>query len=523
MEEGRGFVRERKITPALLPPRQRNGGFPRAEIGLCERGVNRVACVAMPLRVAIVGRPNVGKSSLFNRLVQRHEAIVHDAPGVTRDRLARTVTKNARAFEFVDTGGIGLSATAETPAEIADAVQLQAEAAIASAEILLFVVDGQAGLEPLDREVAGRLRKSGKKVWLGVNKLDLARHDARAAEFHELGFGTMFLLSATHGRGMPGLWSALMDAAAEIGAEAEAEGERPPRIAVVGRPNVGKSSLVNRLLGEDRVIVSETPGTTRDSVDLEVVAGDRRYVLVDTAGVRHKRRIHTHVEMWSRHRAEKSIARAQVALLLISAPDGPTRQDCEIASILAEHRKPCILIINKWDLNERLEAGVAEDGTGKSPRRVRRRAVARSEYEKALRARMPFLDHAPLLFVSALEGYHAPRIWRLVATVIEQAQRRFTTGVLNRVIRRAQERVPPPMRHGKRLKIYYAVQKTEVSAPTFVLFVNQRKLWTESWGRYLAGRLREAEPLTGCPIVFELRERFSRADPAGTAAALDEG
>jgi GTP-binding protein len=479
----------------------------------------------MPLRVAIVGRPNVGKSALFNRLVRKHAAIVHDQPGVTRDRVSETVRRDGLAFEFVDTGGIGLRETPETPQEIAEAVRLQAEAAIASADVLLFVVDGQAGLSPLDREVAGRLRKSGKDVWLGVNKLDQSSHDARAAEFHELGFGAMFLLSATHGRGIPGLWSALADAAAGLGsaAEAVAAGERPPRVAVVGRPNVGKSSLVNRLCGEDRVIVSETPGTTRDSVDLEVAVGERRYVLVDTAGVRHKRRIHTHVEMWSRHRTEKSIARAQVALLLISAPDGPTRQDCEIASIIAEHRKPCILVVNKWDLNEALETRLPAKEGERAVRRVRR-AVPQSEYEKALRARMPFLEHAPALFVSALEGYHAPRIWRLVATVLEQSTRRFTTGVLNRVIGRAQERQAPPMRQGKRLKIYYAVQKADVPVPTFVLFVNQRKLWLESYGRYLANRLREEEPLTGCPVVFEIRERFSRSGPAPSSAApLDEG
>lgn len=478
----------------------------------------------MPLRVAIVGRPNVGKSALFNRLVQRLVAIVHDMPGVTRDRVSETVRREGRVYEFVDTGGIGLRETPDTPQDIAGAVQLQAEAAIVSADILLFVVDGQVGLEPLDREVASRLRKSGKTVWLGVNKLDHTKHDVRAAEFHELGFGSMFLLSATHGRGMSGLWSAIEDAAVEQGkgVEEAAAGERPSRVAVVGRPNVGKSSLVNRLLGEDRLIVSETPGTTRDSVDLEVAVGERRFVLVDTAGVRHKRRIHTHVEMWSRHRTEKSIARAQVVLLLISAPDGPTRQDCEIASIIAEHRKPCILIVNKWDLNENLESRIPTSEGERGGRRVRR-AVPQSEYEKALRARMPFLDHAPVLFVSALEGYHAPRIWRLVATVLDQAGRRFTTGVLNRVVGRAQEQVQSPMRHGKRLKIYYAVQKADAPVPTFVLFVNERKFWMESWGRYLANRLREEESLTGCPIVFEMRERFSRKGPASAGAPLDEG
>ncbi|MCC7517565.1 MAG: ribosome biogenesis GTPase Der [Verrucomicrobiae bacterium] len=480
----------------------------------------------MPLRVAIVGRPNVGKSALFNRLVRRHLAIVHDQPGVTRDRVAETVWREGLAFEFVDTGGFGLREAPETSREIAEAVRRQAEAAIASSDVLLFVVDGQTGLEPLDQEVAARLRKSGKRVWLGVNKLDQTKHDARATEFHELGFETMFLLSATHGRGVSSLWNALAEAAAGNGPETAAASveERPPRVAVVGRPNVGKSSLVNRLLGEERVIVSETPGTTRDAVDLEVAVGERRYVLVDTAGVRHKRRIHTHVEMWSRHRAEKSVARAQVALLLISAPDGPTRQDCEIASIIAERRKPCLLIVNKWDLNESLEKKAPTEEGRSGVRTVRRRAVPKSEYEKALRARMPFLEHAPVIFVSALEGYHAPQIWRWVATVLEQSRRRLTTGALNRVIGRAQERRQPPMRQGKRLKIYYAVQKADASVPTFVLFVNQRRLWQESYGRYLANRIREVEPLTGCPIIFELREKLTPHEAASARAApLDEG
>ncbi|MBI4027519.1 MAG: ribosome biogenesis GTPase Der [Verrucomicrobia bacterium] len=490
-------------------------------------------------QIAIVGRPNVGKSALFNRIVGRTISIVHDQPGVTRDRISAVVERNRRQFEFVDTGGIGLFESDITPAEIAAAVRMQAEIAIESADLILLVADGQEGLRPLDEEIIARLRRSGKKPWLVVNKLDLPMHEIRAAEFSRLGVEPLFTVSAAHGRGVDRLWKAIEKAEGarsesaaagpladtKHGAEAIQGNERQgcsgdsrpavpaPRIAIVGRPNVGKSSLVNRLLGAQRVIVSEAPGTTRDSVEMTVEFRGRHYVLIDTAGIRARTKVRSNVEMYSRHWAEKSVARCDIVLLMLSAPDGPTRQDQEIASMALKHEKPCILLINKWDLNETIEKRApASAGGNRTPAR-KRRGVSRSEYEKALRAQMPFLDYAPLMFISALQGYHALAIWEKIERVNQSRNVMFTTGVLNRIFERAQERVQPPMNEGRRLKIYYVTQKAGAPAPTFVVFVNRRRLWMENYARYLMNQLRRAQPMEGCPIIFRLRERAESAAP----------
>ena len=466
----------------------------------------------MIFRIAIVGRPNVGKSALFNRLAGRTVSIVHDQPGVTRDRVTFMAERAGRRFEFIDTGGIGLFETENTPREIATAVQMQVEIAIASADLLLLVVDGLEGVCPLDEEIVKKLRRSGRPLWLVVNKLDTPRHEARATEFCRFGIETVCAVSAAHSRKIDELWEAILAEAEKRGGAAavegeEGEGERIPRLAIVGRPNVGKSSLVNRLLGEERVIVSEIPGTTRDSVELDVDVRGRHYVLCDTAGIRHKTKIHSNVEMYSRHWTDRSIARCDVALLLISAADGPTRQDCEIASMIAEHRRACLVLVNKWDLNETFKEAQTFSSTDEVLPGGRQRAVPCSEYEKALRERMPFLDYAPVLFVSALQGYQTGGIWRQVDAVLKSRRTVFSTGILNRLLARAQERVQPPARQGRRLKIYYATQKVDASVPTFVLFVNQRKFWVESYGRYLATQLRLHDTLPGCPVIFELRER----------------
>lgn len=482
------------------------------------------------LRIAIVGRPNVGKSALLNRLVRRTVSIVHDQPGVTRDRIAACVEREGRRFEFVDTGGIGLFETETTPKVIADAVQLQVQVAVEAAELILIVVDGIEGLRPLDQEIVSKLRRSGKKLWLLVNKLDVAQHESRAAEFFRLGIDPQFSVSASHGRGMDELWEALDKLAEETqGAGAEEKSDSVaglPKFAVVGRPNVGKSSLVNRLLGVERVIVSEIPGTTRDSVELAVEHEGKRFCLIDTAGIRNKSRIRTNVEMYSRHWTEKSITRADIVLLMLSAPEGPTRQDREIAGFILEHRKPCIILLNKWDLNETVESHHFMVEGEMKVRKQKRREASQSEYEGYLRKVMPFLDYAPVMFVSALEGYHAQRIWKEIGRVADAARTVFTTGVLNRVIATAQERMQPPMQKGRRLKIYYVTQKSNAPVPTFVLFINQRGLWVESYGRYLSNRLREAEAMLGCPIVFELRERSQApavaSSPRKAAKALPE-
>ena len=458
-------------------------------------------------RVAIVGRPNVGKSALFNRLVGKTVSIVHDQIGITRDRISAVARRGNRDFEFVDTGGIGLFESENTPGEIAKAVQMQVEIAIESADMILMVTDGLEGLRPLDRDIALKFHKSGKKTRLVINKLDLPAHEKRATEFHELGMTPVFCVSASHGRGMEKLWEELEHSALSTQHSALSTPEASalaPRIAIVGRPNVGKSSLTNRLAGMERVIVNETPGTTRDSIDLVLRFGNKSHVLTDTAGIRHRSRIRSSVESYSRHWTERSIKRSDLVLLLLDAKDGPTRQDCEIAGLILEHQKPCILLINKWDLNE---TAAREMSKG------RRRAVSRSEYEKALRARMAFLDYAPVMFISALQGYHVTAIWKQIEQVLEARSEVFTTGLLNRIFSRAQQSLQPPMRQGKRLRIYYAAQKAGASTPTFLLFINQRRLWVESYERYLMNRLRKENPLTGCPIVFQLREHSRQSMP----------
>lgn len=467
----------------------------------------------------------MGKSALLNCLARRTVSIVHDQPGVTRDRIAASVERDGRHFELVDTGGIGMFETEVTPKEIADAVQLQVQVAIETADLVLIVTDGIEGLRPLDEEIVSKLRRSKKKLWLLVNKLDIPKHESRAAEFYKLGIEPLFPVSASHACGIGELWEALEREAGDKvpgGGLGDANDFAAlPKLAVVGRPNVGKSSLVNRLLGAERVIVSEIPGTTRDSVELGVEFSGKHYCLIDTAGIRNKSRIRTNVEMYSRHWTEKSIAKADIVLLMLSAPEGPTRQDREIAGMIAEHQKPCMLLVNKWDLNEKLETRRSMVGGEEKIRRQMRRTVSRSEYEGYLRKVMPFLDYAPVMFVSALEGYYALKIWREIGMVAAACKTVFTTGVLNRIIARVQERVQPPMKQGRRLKIYYATQRLSAQTPTFMMFINHRDLWVESYGRYLASQLREENPLTGCPIVFQLREK--QRDPAPGASSRRGG
>jgi GTPase len=470
-------------------------------------------------RIAIVGRPNVGKSALLNRLARRRVSIVYDQPGVTRDRITAVVNHEGSRFELIDTGGIGLFENETTPNVIASAVEMQVEAAVESADVVLFVVDGLHGLHPLDHEIAKRLRKRERKVWLLINKVDLPQHELHAAELIGLGMEPFFYVSASHGRGVEELWDRLVSEARMLEAESRetaandaAQWNDAPKIAVVGRPNVGKSSLTNRLLGAERVIVSEVPGTTRDPVELPLEVSGKRFILIDTAGVRQKAKIHTNVEMYSRHGTELTIKRSDLVLLVLSAEDGATRQDKEIASMILEYRKPCIILVNKWDLNEKVEPRFVEKKGEWVQKMVKRRESSQSEYEKELRYQMPFLEYSPVMFVSALEGYHAREVWKVIDRVRQARSTTFTTGVLNRVLTRAHERVQPPMRQGKRLKIYYATQKADAPVPTFVLFVNQLGLLSDDYQRYLKNQLREVEPMTGCPIFFELRQRALEGD-----------
>lgn len=478
------------------------------------------------LRVAIVGRPNVGKSALLNRLARRTVSIVHDQPGITRDRISVLVRNGDLQYELVDTGGIGLFENEMTPKVISEAVEMQADIAIASADVILLVADGLEGLAPLDEEIASKLRRSGRKLWLAINKVDLEQHEARAIDIHRLGIKPSFFVSASHGRGIPELWEALerenrrLDAIRSVEDPERALDKDKPiaaKIAIIGRPNVGKSSLANRLLGSERVIVSEIPGTTRDSVELNVEFDSRRYVLVDTAGIRQKVRIDTNVEMYSRHWTEKAIMRADIVLLVLSALDGPTRQDREIAGMIQEYQKPCIILVNKWDLNETLRVEHLGEAGNMHKAMRKRRAVPQSEYEESLRTVMPWLEYAPILFISALEGYQASRIWQEIGKVSRARRTTFTTGVLNRLFTRAQDKQRPPATKGQRLKIFYFTQKMGAAVPTFMAFVNQRKLWDDKYARYLANRLREDDPLLGCPVLFEVRERLSKEPEGGVS------
>jgi len=456
----------------------------------------------MPARVnlsghnilAIVGRPNVGKSALFNRVVGRRVAIVHEQSGVTRDRVSATATWRDKPFEVVDTGGIAFMDAEKTDDVLAAATRRQAEVAIAMADALVLVVDVTAGVTPLDVEISRKLRASGKPIFLAVNKCDNVEREKGATEFAELGFEQMFPLAAVHGIGV----AALLDAAtknftAEVGAGALAT-----RMAIVGRPNVGKSSLINAILKSERTIVSEIPGTTRDSVDVPFALDGRPYVLIDTAGLRHKRKIKTSVDQFGLMRAERSIRECDVAVLVLDAVDGVTKQDKKIGGQIAEAARGCVILVNKWDLAAEQEA-----------KRRNRKKSFRDEYLEALRRELFFLDWATVLFVSAKTGADVTQLFKAVAVIESEMRRRVETPQLNRLLGRALDSYPPPFIHGRRLKIFYAFQKGG-RTPTFVLFVNDAGCLTPHYRRFLVDKIRAAWGFTGCPVLLEAKPRERR-------------
>lgn len=442
--------------------------------------------------VAIVGRPNVGKSAVFNRIAGRRIAIVHDEPGVTRDRLSAEARWADQRFELIDTGGLG-SLDGEAAKDVLSAgTRAQAEVAIADAHVILFVTDITAGVTPLDREVASLLRRSGRTVVLAANKADHEGLDTQASEFDALGF-PVFPVAALHNRGFDALMSAVV---AQLPAGEPPAMQPPLRVAVVGKPNAGKSSFINRVLRHDRVIVSEIPGTTRDSIEIPFTIGSgpqaRHYRLIDTAGLRKLRRAENAVERWSVMRARKSIEDADVVVLMLDAEKGPTEQDKKIAGLILEARKGCVMLVNKWDL--------AQGETRVSPR----------EYEKALRKEMYFLPFVPVVFVSARSGLNVRKAIETIDYVAAQISTTLPTSTINRVLHDAVKRVAPPRVGGKRLKFYYATQ-VGTRPLRFRFFVNQPELNTPAYQAYLVSALRRAAGLEGAPVVIEFQSSHERS------------
>ncbi|HLU30952.1 MAG TPA: ribosome biogenesis GTPase Der, partial [Acidimicrobiia bacterium] len=431
--------------------------------------------------VAVVGRPNVGKSTLVNRIVGRRLAVVEEHPGVTRDRRQFEAEWAGRPFLLVDTGGWELN----PKDSIEEAIRQQVEAALASADVVVFVADATTPLLDDDREVVEMLRRADLPVVLAANKVDSGAREADAAELWGLGLGEPSAVSAFHGRGVGDLLDRVVAHFPEdIPEEIESD---TPRLAIVGRPNVGKSTLLNRLVGEERVIVSERPGTTRDPVDVEVEIDGHPYVLVDTAGIRRKPQISEDADFYAVLRAREALAEADVALFLIDAEEGVTRQDQRIADEITEAGVGLVILVNKWDTVDTEEAWMLE------------RDIAQ---------RLGFLGWAPMLRISALRGARLRRVGPAVEAVLESRLRRISTGELNRLVRSWIAAHPPPVRKGRRPKIHYAVQAA-VAPPTVILFVSGGELG-EDYLRFIENRLREEADFTGTPIRVVPRLRARR-------------
>jgi GTPase len=482
--------------------------------------------------IAIVGRPNVGKSALFNRIVGRRIAIVHDRPGVTRDRISAEAEWHGRPFTLVDTGGIGLLRGEKADDVIVRAAIEQVNLALEAASVIVFVVNVQEGVVPLDREVASRLRRSGKPVLVAVNKVDEFRAEANSVEFTELGFDQVFPVSAIHGEGIEPLVDAAVALLPEArgalpGAEDETSdgkqqstGPQPLKLAVVGRPNVGKSSLINALTQSERVIVTPIPGTTRDAVDVPFAVeteGERQqYILIDTAGMRKTRRVNDSIEFFSVKRAEDSIARCDLAILILDAEAGITEQDKKVADKIVEEHKACIVVVNKWDLVEEAVRHARVNEIERREKKERRNApetmTTLSEFGQWVQEHLFFLDYAPVIFTSAKSGFHLDRLLEAVRYVAAQLQQKIPTAILNRTLQDAVERRQPVSPAGHRLKFFYATQVRQ-APPTFLLFVNRDELFSQSYKKYLANRLRVAFGYEGCPIVLVPRARPRTVEP----------
>lgn len=459
--------------------------------------------------VAVVGRPNVGKSALFNRICGRQISLVFDRPGVTRDRITAECVWEGKPFTLVDTGGIGL----EDESGFEEAIRREVEIALQAATDILLVVDARAGRHPLDEEVARRLRQGGRRAVLVVNKVDEAETSGWEGEFERLGLDPIFPVSAAHGRGVEVLMRHLSRDWPTVEAAQTLERSRPVRVAVVGRPNAGKSSLINALLGEERVIVSPLAGTTRDAVDVPFERNGRQYCLMDTAGMRRKARIADPLETLMSGRSAHTINRADVCVLVLDAVHGVGVQEKKIAGLIQEARKPCLILINKWDLARGVKTATPESKPhgpsrgGKHPES----ADFRQQYLAAVREHLFFLHYAPVEMVSALEKAHLSRWVDALERVGQARATELAAGPLNRLIEKCLKRHPPAARGGRPLKIYYVAQVKDAPCHTLAAFINDRALWTDDYARYLERHIREAFFLEGCPLVWEVRDKSGPA------------
>ncbi len=489
--------------------------------------------------IAIVGRPNVGKSALFNRIAGKRIAIVHDEPGVTRDRVTAEVEWHGRPYSLVDTGGIGLLRREKSDDVITKAALEQVELAIEAAHVIILVVNVQDGISPLDREVAQRLRRGSKQVLVAVNKVDTHRAEAGADEFAGLGFDKIFPVSAIHGEGIENLMNAAVSLLPEVAScklqvegspDSSAAGEpstfklqpsTPLKIAIVGRPNVGKSSIFNALTHSERVIVSPIPGTTRDAVDVpfsvETDGVLQKYILIDTAGMRKSRRIEDSVEFYSVNRSQESIARCDIAILVLDAESGILEQDKKVADYIVENRKACIVVVNKWDLVEETVRKSREEEIERRDKKMRTEGTKKTmttlgEFGAWVQDKLFFLDYAPVIFTSAKSGFHLDRLLEAVRYVAAQLQQKIPTAILNRTINDSIERRQPVSSGGHRLKFFYATQVRQ-APPTFLLFVNTDELFSDQYKKYLGAEIRRAFGYEGCPIILVPKARPKTVAP----------
>jgi len=432
--------------------------------------------------VAILGRPNVGKSSFFNYVTGKRISIVEDVPGVTRDRIYEEVEWSGRHFTLIDTGGLEPN-TSDT---ILQQMKRQAEIAVELADVILFMVDFKDGVTANDMDIAALVRKTKKPIVLVVNKVDqVGAPPPEIYEFYHLGLGDFYTISSAHGLGIGEVLDAILQ---YLPQNTEDDGESNLiKVAVVGKPNAGKSSLINKILGEERVIVSDIPGTTRDAIDTYIKKDGQEFCFIDTAGMRKRGKITDNIERYSTMRSLTAVDRCDVVVIMIDAVDGVTEQDTKIAGYAHNKGKACIIAINKWDL-------------------IEKDAKTTEEYRKTVQDKFSFMLYAPILFISALTGQRIAKLYEMIKFVADQAALRVSTGMLNDVLNEAVAMVQPPSDKGKRLKIYYMTQ-IKVKPPTFAVFVNKADLFHFSYMRYLENRLRQNFGFEGTPIVFKVREK----------------